>query len=108
MINILLTGTAGFENKKAVLPIITTYSVWHLFVIRTHKRNELQKDLTVHDVQTLIRYPLPPHKQEACIERDNLKFPITEKIHDEVLSLPISGIQSTETARKIVRFLNEQ
>ncbi len=64
--------------------------VWHLFVIRCSKRDRLQKFLTEQGIQTLIHYPIPPHKQTAYLEWNSLCFPITEKIHNEALSLPIS------------------
>ena len=63
--------------------------VWHLFVVRTDKREELQQHLSDNDVQTLIHYPLPPHKQMAYGEWSCLSYPITESIHRSVLSLPI-------------------
>ena len=81
--------------------------VWHLFVVRTEKRDRLQKYLTKHGVETLIHYPIPPHKQNAYKEWNNQSYPISEQIHDEVLSLPISGVQSFEDTMKIVQVLNE-
>ena len=80
--------------------------MWHLFVIRTNKRDELQKYLLDNRIQTLIHYPLPPHKQKAYIEWNNEKYPISEQIHNEVLSLPISGVQCLEDTQKIVEILN--
>ncbi len=60
--------------------------VWHLFVIRTNQRDALQKYLLDHGVQTLIHYPIPPHKQQAYKEWNNLSYPISEQIHQQVLS----------------------
>jgi dTDP-4-amino-4,6-dideoxygalactose transaminase len=80
--------------------------VWHLFVIRHEYRDKLQKYLTDNGVQTLIHYPVPPHKQEAYKELGHLHFPITEKIHNEVLSLPVSPLQTTEDVTKITNLLN--
>jgi len=97
----------NIKNKNIVLPTITTDSVWHLFVIRTTKREELQKYLLENSIQTLIHYPLAPHKQEAYKEWNMQSYPISEKIHDEVLSLPISGVQSLEDTKKIVDIVNE-
>jgi len=105
----------NINNDAIILPLadhqspITNYQsyVWHLFVIRTTKRDEFQKYLLDNGVQTLIHYPLPPHKQEAYKEWNDLGFPITEKIHNEVLSLPISGVQSLEDTRKIVEVIND-
>lgn len=97
----------NIKNENIVLPTITTDSVWHLFVIRTTKREELQKYLLDNGVQTLIHYPLAPHKQEAYKEWKNKSLPISEQIHDEVLSLPISGVQSFEDTKKIVERIND-
>ena len=97
----------NIKNKNVILPTITTNSVWHLFVIRSNNRDELQKYLLNNGVQTLIHYPLAPHKQEAYKEWKNKKYPISEQIHKEVLSLPISGVQSLENAKEIVRVVND-
>ena len=97
----------NIQNKSIILPTIITDSVWHLFVIRTDKRDELQKYLLANDIQTLIHYPLPPHKQEAYSEWKDESYPISEKIHSEVLSLPISGVQSIENTKKIVQVIND-
>ena len=80
--------------------------VWHLFVVRTSQREELQKYLVDNGIQTLIHYPIPPHKQNAYKEWNNENYPITEQIHEEVVSLPISGVQSLEDTMKIVNVLN--
>ena len=97
----------NIKNENIVLPTITTDSVWHLFVIRTTKREELQKYLLDNGIQTLIHYPLPPHKQEAYKEWNDESYPISEQIHSEVLSLPISGVQCLEDTKKIVKVINE-
>ncbi|MDR1243861.1 MAG: DegT/DnrJ/EryC1/StrS family aminotransferase [Endomicrobium sp.] len=80
--------------------------VWHVFVIRTKRRNELRKYLEDNGVQTVIHYPIPPHKQVAYKEWNNLSFPVTEKIHNEVLSLPISPVMTKEEVRKVVELVN--
>ena len=67
----------------------------------------LQKYLLDNGVQTLIHYPIPPHKQDAYKEWKNESYPISEQIHDEILSLPISGVQSLEDTKNIVEKLNE-
>ena len=81
--------------------------VWHLFVIRTQSREKLQNYLTDSGVQTLIHYPIPPHKQEAYKDWNNLSFPITEQIHNEVLSLPISPVMSDEEVSKVIENINQ-
>ncbi|MDR6543214.1 dTDP-4-amino-4,6-dideoxygalactose transaminase [Acinetobacter bereziniae] len=80
--------------------------VWHLFVIRTEHRDTLQKYLAENGVQTLIHYPIPPHKQQAYKEWNNLSYPISEKIHSEVLSLPIGPTLSLDNAKKVVQLCN--
>jgi dTDP-4-amino-4,6-dideoxygalactose transaminase len=81
--------------------------VWHVFVIRTHRRDELQAYLTEHGIQTIIHYPIPPHQQEAYKEWNDLSFPISEKIHAEVLSLPISSVLDEEEVQSIIKTVNE-
>lgn len=100
------------NNKNLILPLITdncslfTANVWHLFVIRTSKRDQLQQYLTDKGIQTLIHYPIPPHKQGAYASMNNLTLPITERIHNEVLSLPISGVMEMEEVSKVVDAIN--
>ncbi len=83
-----------------------TSHVWHLFVIRTKNREQLQQYLTKNGVQTLIHYPIPPHQQQAYKQYNSLSFPITEKIHNEVLSLPISPVMTDEEIEKVVEIVN--
>lgn len=80
--------------------------VWHLFVVRTNEREKLQNYLTENAVQTLIHYPIPPHKQQAYKEINHFTYPITEKIHDEVLSLPISPVMSDEDISEVIKYMN--
>lgn len=82
-------------------------NVWHLFVIRTPHRDKLQKYLTENGIQTLIHYPIPPHKQLAYKGWNDLSFPISEKIHEEVLSLPISSVMSDDEIVKVVEIVNK-
>jgi len=63
--------------------------VWHLFVVRCGQRNVLQQFLTARGVQSLIHYPIPPHRQPAYAQWETLSHPLTEAIHNEVLSLPM-------------------
>lgn len=97
------------KNPKIILPqhkIEQSSHVYHLFVIRTEQRDELQKYLEENGVQTLIHYPIPPHQQEAYQEWNSLSFPITEQIHQEVLSLPISPVMTDEEVTKVINLLN--
>lgn len=106
----------NIKNKKIILPnsefgnlsIREIHShVWHLFVIRTKERDRLQEYLTDNGIQTVIHYPVPPLKQLAYKEWNGLSFPITERIHDEVLSLPISPVMRDEDIKNIVNVLNK-
>jgi dTDP-4-amino-4,6-dideoxygalactose transaminase len=80
--------------------------VWHLFVIRHPNRDKLQSYLAERGVQTLIHYPTPPHKQLAYKNLNTLSLPITEKIHSEVLSLPISPIMKDSDVEIVINELN--
>lgn len=80
--------------------------VWHLFVIRTPQREALQKYLADHDVQTLIHYPIPPHQQQAYREWNAFRFPLSEQIHAEVLSLPLGPTLSVEEAQQVIQLCN--
>lgn len=99
----------NIKNKNIVLPTVRKGNnhVWHVFVIRTTERKSLQKYLADNNVQTLIHYPIAPHKQEAYKEWSNENYPISEKIHFQVLSLPISGIQSLEDTKVAVSIINQ-
>jgi dTDP-4-amino-4,6-dideoxygalactose transaminase len=96
------------NNRLITLPKVLNQEqhVWHLFEIRTQNREKLQSYLAENEIQTLIHYPIPPCKQEAYKELNNLSFPIAEKIHREVLSLPLSGVMSDKALSKIVKALN--
>jgi dTDP-4-amino-4,6-dideoxygalactose transaminase len=101
---------ANIKNPSFILPeqpAADGEHVWHLFVIRTAERERLQTYLTENAVQTLIHYPIPPHKQEAYKELNHLSFPVTEKIHTDVLSLPISPVISDEEVKKVIQLLNK-
>ena len=80
--------------------------VWHLFVIRTQHRDQLQQYLTDHGIQTLIHYPIPPHKQKAYKNWNSFSLPITDKIHREVLSLPMSQVMTESEVEKVVKVIN--
>jgi dTDP-4-amino-4,6-dideoxygalactose transaminase len=97
------------SNTLIQLPIIPNDQnehVWHLYVVRTKHREKLQAYLTEKGVQTLIHYPIPPHKQMAYKELNHLSFRITEAIHEEVLSLPISPVLTNEEVELIIEAIN--
>ncbi|SHG48536.1 dTDP-4-amino-4,6-dideoxygalactose transaminase [Flavobacterium micromati] len=98
------------ENKLIVLPSIPLNPqehVWHLFVIRCKERNDLQSFLKGNGIETLIHYPIPPHKQLAYKEMNLLSLPITESIHDEVLSLPISPVMTDSEVTEVINVINK-
>lgn len=96
------------KNDKIMLPQwdFSSNHVFHLFVIRTESRDVLQEYLKQNEIETMIHYPIPPHKQKAFESWNNLSFSITEKIHNEVLSLPISPILTDDEVIKVVDVLN--
>ncbi|HFK5553759.1 TPA: DegT/DnrJ/EryC1/StrS family aminotransferase [Elizabethkingia anophelis] len=102
--------TSEIKNSKLVLPEIPlNYNehVWHVYVIRCEERERLQEYLTQNGIQTIIHYPIPPHMQKAYMELNNLTFPISEQIHREVLSLPISPVISEQEIDRIIELLNQ-
>jgi dTDP-4-amino-4,6-dideoxygalactose transaminase len=96
------------KNSKIVLPSCENFEkhVFHLFVIRTENRDGLQEYLLKNGIETIIHYPIPPHKQKALSDFNQLRLPITEKIHHQVLSLPISSVLSNEETSHIITTLN--
>lgn len=101
----------NINNPLIILPEIRIDEqeshVWHLFVVRTQKRDALRKYLLDNDIETVIHYPTPPHKQKAYEEFSDLVLPMSEQIHREVLSLPISPIMTQEEIQKVVETINK-
>ena len=108
----------NINSPEIILPVSKSYfkfqtvkfnltHVFHLFVIRHPHRDVLQKYLTENGIQTLIHYPIPPHKQLAYKEWNNWSLPITEKVHNEVLSLPISPEMTIDETKKVVEIINK-
>ena len=99
----------NIKNPKIILP--ETYDekshVWHIFAVRTKNRDEFQKYLKNKEIQTIIHYPTPPHKQGAYKEWNDLSFSITEEIHNTILSLPISPVMTDSEVEKVVEVVNE-
>ncbi len=99
----------NINNTQIKLPKIPEHDeshVWHLFVVCAKGRTELQEYLAQNGIQSLIHYPIPPHKQVAYKDYNSLTFPITEEIHSEVLSLPISPVISISDIDKIISVIN--
>lgn len=97
------------NNEKIILPLWdgSKNHVFHLFVVRTENRLQLQDYLKEKGIQTMIHYPIPPHQQKALTEWHSFSFPITEKIHQEVLSIPISPMMTKEEVDTIIHALNQ-
>ena len=96
------------SNQYIQLPTYSNFeeTVWHLFVIRTKYRKALIEYCDSKGVQTLIHYPIPPHKQKAYEEYNNISLPLTETIHDEVLSIPLDPTMSGESLAYIIEVIN--
>ncbi|UTF50094.1 DegT/DnrJ/EryC1/StrS family aminotransferase [Desulfomicrobium sp. ZS1] len=96
-------------NPCVILPKWNVFEqhVFHLFVIKSAKRNSLQNFLLQNGVQTLIHYPVPPHKQQAYLNWSSLALPITECLHKQVLSLPISSFLGLKNANRVSDIINE-
>ncbi|BEI21823.1 DegT/DnrJ/EryC1/StrS family aminotransferase [Vibrio fluvialis] len=106
--NIAQKYLAEMNNSLVILPQnnVVKEHVWHLFVIRTEHRDELIRHLEREGISTLVHYPIPPHKQNAYKEFNHLSLPVTEKIHDQVLSLPISAVMSDEEVQAVIEAVN--
>ncbi|HDP70292.1 MAG TPA: DegT/DnrJ/EryC1/StrS family aminotransferase [Actinobacteria bacterium] len=106
----------NIKHAEIILPNNSSFSlfthpfsfghVWHLFVIRTKYRDQLQGHLQTHGIQTMIHYPVPPHKQGAYCEWNGLQLPVTERIHNEVLSLPVGQVIQADEVEKGCSIVN--
>ncbi|QEY59416.1 DegT/DnrJ/EryC1/StrS family aminotransferase [Pseudomonas sp. C27(2019)] len=103
----------GINNPAVTLPLTLNSSpltrenhVWHVFVIRCEQREALQQHLLEQGVQTLIHYPIPPHQQQAYPEWNEHSFPMSEQIHQQVLSLPMGPTLSMEDVQKVISAVN--
>jgi dTDP-4-amino-4,6-dideoxygalactose transaminase len=98
------------KNEKIILPLLPENPqshVHHLFIVRTKERDQFQSYLSGNGIQTLIHYPIPPHKQAAYEKWNQLCFPVTETIHNEVLSLPLSPVIEKKEIETIVELVNK-
>lgn len=106
---IAMRYSSEITHPKITLPTLPenpAEHVWHLFVIRCADRDGLQKYLLEKGIETLIHYPIPPHQQLAYTELKETRLPITEKLHQQVLSLPISPVLSEDEVSIIVNAIN--
>lgn len=98
----------SINNPQIIVPKVSDYNAhaFHIFPIFAEKRDKLQQYLTENGIQTIIHYPIPPHKQECYKEWNNLSFPITEQLAAQELSLPISPVITDEEINEVIRILN--
>jgi dTDP-4-amino-4,6-dideoxygalactose transaminase len=99
----------GIKNPLLQLPELNDYDshVWHLFVVRTKCREKLANYLTDNGVQSLIHYPIPPHRQNAYDYWETKTFPISEAIHNEVLSIPLSPVMNLRDIDTVIDTINK-
>jgi dTDP-4-amino-4,6-dideoxygalactose transaminase len=99
---------SGISNPAITTPRVSDWQshVFHIFTIRCAERDRLQQYLADNGIQTIIHYPIPPHKQECYSEWNSLSFPITEQIHAEELSLPMSPVLTDEEVEQVIRVVN--
>ena len=98
----------GINNTNLILPVVSDPDshVWHLFVLRTSNRDKFHQFLFDNGVQTVIHYPVPPHKQSAYKSMNSLNLPITEEIHKTILSIPIDISMSDEDVNTVINACN--
>ena len=100
---------AEIKNSLISLPVLPPtreQCVWHVFPVRCKNRDQFQQYLIEQGVQTVIHYPIPPHRQPAYTEWHSLMLPITEEIHDEIISLPISPVMTDVEIEVVVDAVN--
>ncbi|HLV52089.1 MAG TPA: DegT/DnrJ/EryC1/StrS family aminotransferase [Flavobacterium sp.] len=95
-------------NPLIILPYVTDFEahVFHIFAVRTEHRSAFQEYLLEHGIQTLIHYPIPPHKQEAMIDYKQLSFPVSELIHEQIVSIPLYPSLTVEEQDFIIEKIN--
>ena len=99
----------GIDNPLITKPYVAKNqeeNVYHIYPVRCPKRDALAAFLKEKDIQTMIHYPIPPHKQKAYKEWNEQKFPISERIHKEILSLPISPVMTDEQVMRVIEAVN--
>ncbi|MDD2594411.1 MAG: DegT/DnrJ/EryC1/StrS family aminotransferase [Bacteroidales bacterium] len=99
----------SITNPNIILPKIFDWNqhVFHIFPIRCRERDGLQNYLTDSEIQTIIHYPTPPHKQECYKQWNEMSLPVTEQIHEEELSLPMSPVMTREEIDTVITALNK-
>lgn len=95
-------------NPKVHLPFYdgSENHVFHVFPVRVADREKFQLYMLENEIQTLIHYPVAPHKQEAMKEFHHLSFPISEEIHNHIVSIPLHPMLTNEEITKIIEVVN--
>ena len=107
--NIALEYEKNINNPKIIKPFMPSNKsrhVWHLFVVRTKNRKKFVKFLNKNNIETIQHYPIAPHKQKAFKELSKKSFPVSERIHKEVTSLPIGPHLKRTEVKKIIEVCN--
>lgn len=99
---------AEIHHPDIAVPTVASYGkpCWHVFAVRCRQRDAFQSYLASRGIQTVIHYPIPPHHQPAYAEWECLSFPITEQIHLEILSLPMSPVMSADEIDRVIAEVN--
>jgi len=111
--NVASAYLQGINNPNVFLPLTSSTSqkvynnhAWHLFVVRTEQRDALHQHLEKEGIKTLIHYPIPPHQQSAYAEWSSQSYPVTERIHNEVLSLPMEPTLKQDDVEAVIKAVN--
>lgn len=98
----------NIKNQNVISPTIYNEKahVWHIFPVMVKNRDKFKAYLNDNEIESLIHYPVPPHKQEAYKDWNNLSLPITEEIHESIISIPISPVMTEEEYKKVVEVIN--
>ena len=106
---VALAYNEGITNPLITLPILPKdplQNVWHIYPIRTPERDHLREYLSAAGIETTVHYPVPPHLQKAYSEWNDRTYPISEQIHREILSLPMSPVMEDEEIWRVIEALN--
>ena len=99
----------GIDNPVITLPTLPSdpsENVWHVYPIRTPERDRLREYLSQEGIETVVHYPIPPHQQQAYAEWNDRSYPISERIHSEILSLPMSQVIRDDEVARVIEVLN--
>ncbi len=97
---------ACIHNTHLRIPNSPSDCIYHIFPVFSTRRDDLRKYLSACEIETLIHYPVPPHKQSCYARLSHLSLPITEQIHREELSLPLHPALTDEETNHIIDAAN--